>query len=542
MNDLDRRFEALDSLTSTDLAEEIDRRAALPEPAPLPERAHRRIAAGLIAAALFTAVSVLAWSAFRPIDDPSPVGRSPEPSPSLDPSSSPIADAWRGVKEGTTQLSPPPTIRDGDVRVWTGAQLIVWGGNKSRAGDPPHANDGWALDARTRDWAEIEASPLSSRSWSGAAWTGNELVIWGGASGSWPGESPLGDGAAYDPDADTWRLLPPAPIPANAPLVSAWTGSEVIFWGSVQGEGFGFGAAYDPAADTWRRIADPAGPMTDSVTSAWAGNELIVVGGNGRKRYANAAAYDPAADRWRALPNGGLDGNAVAIGSIGGGVIGVDYNKHAALFEGDQWRDAPDLPTASCEDYPTILVTSSDVAVAELCSDLAYLRLGEGRWSTVSRDAGLASAYAAVGEVILVLTYEDVGAWEEGLGRLLAFRPPTAEGALSDAQDLAIAFAALRSDYPFDSDIPERIEAEARTMLSPEGAAAWEAPNMPAFWSYYTGSEVLSVSTTEDGRFEAVIRMTPYEGPPAIERIVMAPGPDLDGVARDLVVVDAEPG
>ena len=315
MPEPDRRFSSLDVLEPTDLTEEIGRRAGLPEPAPLPERPRRRLVAGLVAAAIFTAVAVFAWSALRPVERGTPVGPTPEASPSA--AQTPVSDddPWRGLPEGATELPPPPVIRGGEVHVWTGTQLVVWGGNEGGSGHPPHEGDGWVFDAGSRSWTELPPSPLSPRSSAQGVWTGDEVLIWGGTEGSWLGEAALGDGAAFDPATGTWRSLPPSPVDAFGPLASVWTGSEAIFWGSARGDGLGPGIAYDPRSDIWRTLPAAPAPMADSVTAAWTGSEMVVVGGAGRISQPHAAAYDPAADTWRSLPDGGLVGNSVALAS-----------------------------------------------------------------------------------------------------------------------------------------------------------------------------------------------------------------------------------
>lgn len=542
MPDPDLRFSVLDLLEPTDLGADIDRRAALPEPAPEPIGARRRVVAGLIAAALFSAAAVFAWSALSPIDDRTrPIGPSLQPSvapsPSAQPELEPAPDSWRKIEVGATQLPAPPAVRAGDVRVWTGTQLFVWGGNEGRTGDPPHENDGWILDARTQAWSALPPSPLSPRSWAGGVWTGAEVIVWGGAQGSWPGERQVDDGAAYDPESETWRLLPPAPIATNAPTVSVWTGSEALFWGSYSLEVPGTGVAYSPSTDSWRQIPDPDVPMTESVSHAWTGSEVVVVGGNGRKRYANAAAFDPSANTWRTLRSGGFDANAVTVSSFGTRVLLVDYNKRAGLFTGDGWSLMPDIPTDSCEGTPALPALTTEVLVAELCGDLVYSNEDE-RWH-VALGGDLVSMYAGAGEVALVLAFKD---YDDPSGALYAFRPPHDEPGvtLQDAEDLAFAFAALRSNYPYDSGVPARVEAQVRAMLSASGAAAWGRDGMSALWTYYTVFEVRDVRPLGEGRFEATIRFEAYEPPHPIERIVMAPGVDLDGVERDLVIVDAE--
>ena len=73
-----------------------------------------------------------------------------------------------------------------------------------------------------------------------AAWTGRQLVVWGGQApgGNWQAAAA---GAAYDPAADRWEVLPPAPIAARFGASAVWTGREVLFWGGQGGPDTTFG-------------------------------------------------------------------------------------------------------------------------------------------------------------------------------------------------------------------------------------------------------------------------------------------------------------
>ncbi len=140
----------------------------------------------------------------------------------------------------------------------------------------------------------------------GGIWTGTELITFGEPAA--PDESPPPEGAAFNPETGTWRMIAPAPIASGSPV--AWTGSEVIVWGGRTGEE----AAYDPEADTWRRLPDAPIPTRDAV-GVWTGTEVVALGGlDGPVR---AAAYDPTSDEWRALAgaNGYLASHAVWTGT-----------------------------------------------------------------------------------------------------------------------------------------------------------------------------------------------------------------------------------
>ena len=76
-----------------------------------------------------------------------------------------------------------------------------------------------------------EANPLnapSKREASSVVWTGSELIVWGGfADGDY-----LGSGARYDPEADHWSQTSEQGAPsARAWHTAVWTGTEMIVWG-----------------------------------------------------------------------------------------------------------------------------------------------------------------------------------------------------------------------------------------------------------------------------------------------------------------------
>ena len=89
----------------------------------------------------------------------------------------------------------------------------------------PGTLDQSAVDAA---WRDLPPGPLGERIEVAGAWTGQELVVWGGLGWSSDGaELSLGDGAAFDPATGSWRALPPAPGPVSAP-VTAHGGSAAL--------------------------------------------------------------------------------------------------------------------------------------------------------------------------------------------------------------------------------------------------------------------------------------------------------------------------
>lgn len=216
----------------------------------------------------------------------------------------PTTNKWRKMARS------PLGARDRTATVWTGRELLVWGGTSQ---DAPLA-DGAAYDPAKDSWRTIAASPLGRRGEPVAVWTGQAMIVWGG------GET--ADGALYDPAANTWRKLAAGPLGAREGATAAWTGKEVLIWSGAApslsangGAALPDGAAYDPARDAWRGL--PAAPLAGRVapSSVWTGQELVVWGGNPGtpEVFADGAAYNPTADTWRRIASAPIGGRAGAL-------------------------------------------------------------------------------------------------------------------------------------------------------------------------------------------------------------------------------------
>jgi hypothetical protein len=170
-------------------------------------------------------------------------------------------------------------------------------------------------------WRPLPVLPraqLAGRHHPLVAWTGRQLIVWGGTSQRGSDLQVHADGAGYDPRRGRWGPLPPAPegqlLDYDA-AATAWTGREVLVWGLTPADPAGdpnllrqAGLAYDPARGTWRRL--PARPpqlkpaTASNGRAVWSGRELLVTGvqeADDRGRMVGGA-YDPAANRWRLLP------------------------------------------------------------------------------------------------------------------------------------------------------------------------------------------------------------------------------------------------
>ena len=195
-----------------------------------------------------------------------------------------------------------PAARSHHAAVWTGSEMIVWGG---RANDGrPHGNGGRysALDAR---WQSVAgAGAPAARSSFPAVWTGSELWVWGGLGAM----APLGDGARYIASGDTWRPLPATLAPARSAHVGVWAnerGEALVFGGLGAAGPLDDGAGWGVASDAWRPLEAAALAARSEHAGVWTGRELVVWGGVGSALLADGARLEPAAGRWAGLPADG---------------------------------------------------------------------------------------------------------------------------------------------------------------------------------------------------------------------------------------------
>ncbi|MDQ1504189.1 MAG: hypothetical protein QOD57_1916 [Actinomycetota bacterium] len=205
-------------------------------------------------AGVWTGTEAIIWGGADEAGGPGPV----------DIANNPPTDRWRTLPAG------PFNMRTFNSAIWTGTEMLVWGGYDISKPPPYHsAADGAAYNPTTNQWHLLAASPLDGRFAHTAVWTGTEMIIWGGVSGEENGAPISHQGAAYTPATDTWRLLPDGPIPARQWPTAEWTGTQVLVSAGPDL------AAYDPTTDRWERL--PSGPLPAAATAVWTGHELIAV-------------------------------------------------------------------------------------------------------------------------------------------------------------------------------------------------------------------------------------------------------------------------
>jgi hypothetical protein len=119
----------------------------------------------------------------------------------------PVADRWAEVTD--PPAVPKTKYSRGDptlaawyqpTLVWDGQEVLVFG--SMMEGHEEHNQlAGFAWSPTTKRWRTLPASGLSSRSGPSAVWTGSELLLWGGSSSTGFTTEPYADGARYRPGA-----------------------------------------------------------------------------------------------------------------------------------------------------------------------------------------------------------------------------------------------------------------------------------------------------------------------------------------------------
>ncbi|MFZ3377605.1 MAG: dockerin type I domain-containing protein [Chthoniobacterales bacterium] len=256
-----------------------------------------------------------------------------------------INDTWTA-----TNTANAPDGRAGHTAVWTGSEMIVWGG--LNVNDTP-LNTGGRYNPSTDSWtATSTTNAPTARGFHTAVWTGSEMIIWGGFDGTY-----LNTGSRYNPVTDSWTATSVTNAPtARADHTAVWTGSEMIVWGGSCGLHCGSGntgGRYNPSTDSWTATTTNNAP-TGRVyhTAVWTGSDMIAWGGfDGNFDLNTGGRYNPSTDSWTATttsnaPTGRSGHTAVwAAGSdmiVWGGV-----NGSSELNTGGRYNAVTDSWTAT---------------------------------------------------------------------------------------------------------------------------------------------------------------------------------------------------
>ena len=137
-----------------------------------------------------------------------------------------------------TSLTNAPDTRASHTAVWTGSEMIIWGGSPDDG--TTTWNTGGRYNPSTDSWtATSTTNAPSARESHTAVWTGSEMIVWGGGGNC--GNS-CNTGGRYNPNTDSWTAtsLTSAPIGRNG-HTAVWDDldAQMIIWGGFGGFNIG---------------------------------------------------------------------------------------------------------------------------------------------------------------------------------------------------------------------------------------------------------------------------------------------------------------
>src|SRR5882724_137687 len=279
-------------------------------------------------------------------------------------------DTWTA-----TSTTSAPAARDRHTAVWTGSEMIVWGGFNGSSlfntrGRYNPGTDSWTATSTT--------SAPAARDPHTAVWTGSEMIVWGGFGGS-----VLNTGGRYNPGTNSWTATSTTSAPAaRYSHTAVWTGSEMIVWGGVgsQGDLLNTGGRYNPGTDSWTATSTTSAPAARFLhTAVWIGSEMIVWGGvdsssvlNTGGRYC-ASLSVACTDNWIATstnsaPDGRERHTAVWTGSemiVWGGADSISFLNTGGRYNPgtDSWTATSTTGAPAARDLHTAVWTGSEMIV-----------------------------------------------------------------------------------------------------------------------------------------------------------------------------------
>jgi len=295
-----------------------------------------------------------------------------------------IDDTWTA-----TSTTNAPAARASHTAVWTGSEMIVWGGYGGT-----YLNTGGRYDPSTDSWTAISTiNAPAPRGGNTAVWTGSEMIVWGGDNGV-----SVNTGGKYNPATDTWTATNTATAPLGRIFHTAvWDGSEMIVWGGWNEIELRTGGRYNPGTDSWAATSITSAPSARyDHTAVWTGSEMIVWGGwNGSNSFNTGGRYNPGTDGWTAIsttnaPAARYDHTAVLTSNemiVWGGRSAGNYFNTGGKYNPstDNWAATSTTNAPGARFSHTAVSTGSDMIVWGGTNMLEQFNTG-GRYSPGTDD------------------------------------------------------------------------------------------------------------------------------------------------------------
>jgi N-acetylneuraminic acid mutarotase len=292
----------------------------------------------------------------------------------------PVTNTWKAISAVNA-----PSAREAASAVWTGSRMIVWGGAQFSGVilSVKVLGDGGIYDPATDTWTKISLSGAPSpRCYHTAVWTGSEMIVWGGSSRAVSPTPPdfddVNTGAVYEPVSNTWRPLSTAGAPSSRDRHTAvWTGSHMLIWGGDDGKDHDLatGGIYDPVTNSWAAMSTAGAPSgRDDHAGVWTGSEMIIWGGYaGTQVTKTGGVFDPLTNSWKPTSTTGAPSARelpCAIAFRGRLIVFGGWDGHADVNTGgiydpesDSWTATPTSGAPSGREAGSVVSTGSAIIV-----------------------------------------------------------------------------------------------------------------------------------------------------------------------------------
>jgi N-acetylneuraminic acid mutarotase len=233
-------------------------------------------------------------------------------------------------RRGTWSLSMslPRALNHTSAVGYRGSLYVV--GGYAQAGDTSAGavRDFWRFDPIADSWTKLPPAPIA-RAAAGAAVLGHRLYVAGGRSGTL---GTIATTAIYDFDSGRWSLGPALHRAREHVAAVAAAGAIWLLGGRAPGQGnFAEVERLRPGARAWQRMR-PMPLARSGFQAVAARGRIVVVGGEGSgTTFGRVDSLDPGSGRWTRLadlpqPRHGL--GLVASGSL---VYAVEGGPHPGL-------------------------------------------------------------------------------------------------------------------------------------------------------------------------------------------------------------------
>jgi N-acetylneuraminic acid mutarotase len=248
----------------------------------------------------------------------------------------------------TPLANAPLNARSGQSTVYTGTEMMIWGGLQSAS----PVNTGMRYNTSTDTWTSMTTvGAPTARSEHSAVWTGSEMIVFGGMDGS----VSLTDGGRYNPSTNSWTTMSNM-VYARANAAAVWTGSVVLVFG-----GCSYAAttctnaleSYNPTTNTWTSLATSALAGRQHMSYGFSGTKFMIWGGGNLvpAYYSDGAVYDTGTTNWTNMAAASLTAREGAGSVVVSGKLYIWGGTNGAVLAGGAKYDPvantwTTLPTA----------------------------------------------------------------------------------------------------------------------------------------------------------------------------------------------------